>query len=97
MDAELYYTAPSDEIFEEVKREALKIWEEYEDPYKSDKIGRIKDIKNVSDNLMFIIAMFDWVNQHKLARRLSREAKDAIFDRLATSGSSVMELEKWRE
>ena len=94
--SELYYTAPSDDIFEEVKKEAMKIWAEYEDPYKSEKINTIKDLKNVSDNVMYIIAMFDWVNQHKLARRLSPETKEAIFDRLATGGASIMELEKWR-
>ncbi len=94
--SELYYTAPSDEIFEEVKKEAIAIWSTYEDPYKSDKIGRIKDIKNVSDNLMYMVAMFDWVNQHKLATRLSEEAREAIHDRLATGGASTMELQKWQ-
>ena len=52
MEAELYYTAPKDEYFEEVKREAMKLWKEVDSDndkfgYATGKINRIKDIKNI--------------------------------------------------
>lgn len=87
MDENYYYTAPSDEIFGEVKHEALKIWSSYEDPYKSDKISRIENLQNVSDNLMYIVAMFDLTNQTKLAAHLSEEARTAIRERLTAGGA----------
>lgn len=87
MDENYYYTAPSDEIFGEVKHEALKIWSSYEDPYKSEKISRVKNLQNVSDNLMYIVAMFDLTNQTKLADRLSEAARTAIRDRLKAGGA----------
>jgi hypothetical protein len=82
-----YYTAPSDEIFGEVKHEALKIWSTYEDPYKSEKISRIEDLQNVSDNVMYIVAMFDLTNQTKLAAHLSEKARTAIRERLVAGGA----------
>jgi len=68
MSVELYYTAPSDEIFEDIKRAAIEIWGGYDDTYgyASGKIGQIKDITNVKDNYMFMVSMFDQDNQTKL-------------------------------
>lgn len=83
-DLELYYTAPSVEIFEEVKREAIKIWKTYDNEfgYVDEKVGRIQDMQNIRDNMMFIVAMFDIYNQVKLMENLSAEARQAIEDRL---------------
>jgi hypothetical protein len=84
---EYYYTAPSSKIFGEVKEQALLIWSSYEDPYKSDKISRVENLQNVSDNLMYIVAMFDITNQTKLAAHLSEEARTAIRERLVAGGA----------
>ena len=67
----LYYTAPSDEIFEEVKQKAIEVWSGYDNQYGyvDEKVGQIKDIKNIQDNVMFIVAMFDSNNQKKLAEK----------------------------
>lgn len=83
-DLELYYQVPSDEIFEEVKRESIKIWETYDNEYGyvDKKVDRIRDMENVSDNMMFIVGMFDIYNQVKLMENLSAEARQAIEDRL---------------
>jgi hypothetical protein len=83
-----YYTAPSNEVFEEVKKEAIKIWATYEDPYKSEKISRIEDLQNVSDNVMYMVAMFDLPNQMKLSAHLSEEARTAIRERLVAGGGA---------
>lgn len=80
---ELYYTAPSDKIFGEVKQCAIDIWNTYDDTYwyASEKIDRIREISNIRDNMMLIVAMFDRGNQHKLLASLSDEARKAIDDR----------------
>ena len=85
----LYYTAPSDEIFEEVKQKAIEIWSEYDNTYgyASEKTDRIKDIKNIQDNVMFIVAMFDSNNQKKLAEKLSEEARKALRERMIDGGN----------
>jgi len=85
----LYYQAPADELFHEVKKEAIKIWESYDNThgYSDDKVGRIKDIENVSDNFMYMVAMFDMPNQGKLASNLSEEARSAIRERMIAGGS----------
>ena len=69
--SQLYYTKPSDECFEEVKQAAIDVWNTYDNEYgyATEKINGIKDIKNVSDNLMYIVAMFDQNNQSKLAEK----------------------------
>jgi signal recognition particle receptor subunit beta len=88
MSTKIYYIAPSDKIFEEVKAKAIEIWQGYDNEfgYADEKVGRIKDIGNISDNLMFIVAMFDFPNQQKLARKLSVEARDAIRERMFDGG-----------
>ena len=85
----LYYQAPADELFHEVKKEAIKIWESYDNThgYSDDKVGRIKDIENVLDNFMYMVAMFDMPNQGKLASNLSEEARSAIRERMIAGGS----------
>lgn len=88
LEAKLYYTAPSDSVFEEVKEKAMEIWGTYDDPYKTDKQNRIKDIGNVKDNVMYIVAMFDHINQRKLAQELSVEARLAIRERMIDGGAS---------
>lgn len=79
-----YYEPPTQEIFEEIKREAIKIWETYDntDGYVDEKVGRIKDLPNVSDNAMYIVAMFDWINRDKLLTALSEPAKEFIISRI---------------
>jgi len=80
----LYYTSPTNEIFNEVKQAAIEVWQTYDDTYgyASGKIGRITEIDNIKDNLMYIVAMFDDQNQMKLALKLSNEARKAVRERM---------------
>lgn len=57
----LYYMPPTDEVFNEVKNSAIEIWREYDDTYgyASEKISQIKNISNVRDNFMFMVARSD--------------------------------------
>lgn len=82
MSTELYYIAPSDEIFNDIKTNAIKIWSGYDDEfgYASEKIDRIKDIENVDDNYMYMVAMFDDNNQAKLYALLKPESLDRVLE-----------------
>ncbi len=90
--SKLYYTAPSDSIFDEVKEKCIELWKEVDTDndefgYASEKIGRIKNINNVSDNLMYMVAMFDNYNHEKLATKLSPNARKEIRDRMIDGGN----------
>lgn len=75
-----YYTAPSDEVFNEIKERAIEIWQTYDDTYgyATEKIDQVKAITNVRDNWGFIIGMFDSQNQQKLLAKLSPGARDKV-------------------
>jgi hypothetical protein len=93
MTTKLYYTAPSDEIFNELKTAAMELWKEVDTDndkygYATEKINRIKDVANVSDNFMFMVAMFDVGNQALLASKLSSEARNEVRIRMVDGGSS---------
>ena len=85
----LYYMPPKDELFNELKEKAIEVWEEYDNEfgYVDDKVSQIKDIKNIGDNFMYMVAMFDIQNQSKLANKLGGEAKKAVRSRMLDGGS----------
>jgi len=90
-EAKLYYTPPRQELFEAVKSRAMKLWKEVDTDndkygYATEKINQIKNIENIGDNFMHIIAMFDPNNQKILAARLADETKKEIHDRINDSG-----------
>lgn len=92
MSGNLYYEAPTDEVFAEVKAEAIKIWKTYDNTYGyvDEKVDKIKDLQNIRDNFMYMVAMFDMPNQIKLAMALSDEAKDAVSDRMEAGGQPAI-------
>jgi len=86
----LYYQPPTDKQFKEVKSCAIAIWQSYYDNkfgYVDEKVGQIKHLKNVGDNFMFIVAMFDEFNQRTLANMLSPRTRKAVADRIKAGGS----------
>lgn len=87
--SELYYTPPSDEQFNELKEKAIQIWQDYDNThgYVDEKVKRIKDIQNIQDNFMYVVAMFDTINQHKLANKLSQETRKSVKDRMIAGGN----------
>lgn len=88
---EIYYTAPSDEVFEEVKAKAIEVWETYDNThgYVDEKVNKIKDAGNIKDNVMFIVAMFDINNQAKLAVLLSSKTRQAVRERMVDGGQPL--------
>jgi len=86
----LYYTPPADKEFNELKEKAIEIWNTYSNEfgYVDEKVGRIKDIKNIKDNFMYMVAMFDMNNQLKLAEKLSEETRKEVRERMIDGGNS---------
>ena len=82
MNQKEYYTAPPKEVFDEIKKASMEIWQTYDDSfgYATEKMSRIKDIENVSDNAWYMVAMFDTVNQAKLLGRVSGSTGAMILD-----------------
>lgn len=70
----------SDQLFNELRSEAIKIWQTYDDThgYASEKIDYLKSFDNVKDNYGTIIGMFDDHNQRKLFNAVGDDAKDLI-------------------
>jgi len=70
----------TDQVFDELKREAVKIWNTYDDEfgYASEKIDYLNSFGNVKDNYGTIIGMFDIHNQRKLYYAVGPEAREAI-------------------
>lgn len=83
----LYYVAPSDEVFEDMKAAATVIWNRYDNPYRTEKLDRIKDIGNIKDNFMYIFAMFDTSNQRACASLLKKETLNELRSRLRDGGN----------
>lgn len=87
----LYYTPPTDEIFSEVKEKAIQIWLSYEiigDGIR-EKVVNLKKLENITDNFMYIVALFDSNNQARLAAKLSDEARFAVRQRLIAGGAET--------
>lgn len=87
-----YYSAPSDKIFDEIKDKAIELWtNKYpadKHPYYTEKkVASIKNLTNLGDNFMYIVAMFDMNNQTELGTMISDEAKKEIRDRLIDGGT----------
>ena len=77
MDSKEYYIAPSNEIFNEIKRASIELWNTYDNEfgYVDEKVDRIEHIKNIADNTCYMVAMFDSMNQHKLLKLTKEPAK----------------------
>lgn len=86
--SKLYYTPPSNELFDELKESAIKVWSTYDDTYgyATEKINNIKNIGNVSDNFMYMVSMFDSENQIRLSTLLSEECSKEVRIRMVDGG-----------
>ena len=90
MTTEEYYTAPKQEVFEEIKSKAIEIWETYDNQfgYVDEKVNQIKDIKNIRDNTAYMVAMFDLDNQIKLLSKVNAETRDWLIRLLDTKNEN---------
>lgn len=67
---------PSNEIFEEMQRASINIWNTYDDTYgyATEKIDYVKNLENIQDNAMVFYRMFDYINQNKMMQLLSSDS-----------------------
>jgi hypothetical protein len=84
MSIELYYTPPSDDIFDDLKSKAIALLQTYDDSYDyaNEKISKIENLENVSDNFMYILGMFDHKTQYRLIMEINKSTYEAITKRL---------------
>lgn len=84
MSQELYYVAPPQAVFDEMKEACIALWNTYDDTYgyATDKVNRIKDIENVSDNFMYMMAMFDEDNRTRVLVTVSPDTAAAFWARM---------------
>lgn len=81
----LYYIAPSDEAFNNLKEKAIEIWGRY--PHPSKKVDNVKRIENIRDNFMYLVAMFDIHNQKELSALLDKNTRRQVRKRLEAGGA----------
>lgn len=84
MSKELYYTAPNDEMFEDIRQAAVQIWETYDNThgYVTEKLKIVYALTNTGDNYMAMFSMFDPDNQRKLLALVKPETSDRIIKAL---------------
>lgn len=85
----LYYKAPPQEAFEDMRRECVFQWGTHDNTYGyvDEKLSRIQDILNVGDNFMYMFAMFDMNGQRDVVSRLDEETKKEVRERLRAGGN----------
>jgi hypothetical protein len=83
MSEQLFYIAPSDTIFNQMKELALNIWSTYDDThgYATEKKEIVNSLENVGSNFMTIYQMFDFINQSRIMDKASDDLKKAINER----------------
>ena len=85
-----YNKAPTQKVFDDIKSAALAIWRTYDDTYgyQSEKVNRIKDLKNISDNYGYIVGMFDSSNQNKLFQSVKLPKTKELLKQLICADES---------
>lgn len=73
---------PTDKIFEDLKQNAIKVWQTYDDTYgyATEKIDRVNSIKNYADNWYTFLGMMDSRNQAKMMIDLQDETVAFLLD-----------------
>ena len=79
-----YYEAPSQQVFDEIKKKAIELWRTYDNTYGyvDEKLDRIIHIENFKDNAWYIVGMFDSDNQKKLVDMLEEPAQSKVKEML---------------
>jgi soluble P-type ATPase len=77
MAKDLYHTAPSDEMFEEIQTVAIRMLKKHD---TSKQIKKIKALKNINHNYMKIIETFDGENQIILLTKIRRGTAQRVME-----------------
>lgn len=91
-----YYVPPAHSIFGEIKAKSIEVWEtcDNEYGYVDEKVDRIKPLRNIRDNALTIVAMFDNHNKLLLFQKLSPHARMWLYPYLkeyAQEGQKIVD------
>lgn len=88
--AGIYYEAPGQEEFDDMKSAATEVWNGMDNTYGyvDEKLARIEGVQNVGDNFMYLFAMFDMDNQRKVVDLLAQKTQDELRLRMVDGGNS---------
>lgn len=77
---------PSDEIFEDIKQAAIKVWKRYDNTYGyvDEKLDRIEPIKNYADNWWTFLGMMDSSNQLRCFSFLEKQVTVDFIEQVET-------------
>lgn len=83
-----FYTAPDQDVFDEIKAKSIEIWQTYDNTYGyvDEKVNRIKEITNIEDNAWYIVAMFDFDNQMILLNSVNKKTQKVLLEVLKFGG-----------
>ena len=85
----IYDTAPPDDVFAEVHNKAVEYWRNNfsdEHGYVTGKVERINGIANHDDNYLFILNMFDTINEGKCLATMSKKTRTYIYESKIAKG-----------
>ena len=81
-----YYIPPSDEIFNKLVKAVKKVWKKYEKDSPEYYKGKMEIVdylnKNIADNFMMLVSMFDNANMFELTSYIDDDVSNAIAERL---------------
>jgi hypothetical protein len=81
--SKLWYKAPSDVIFNEMKTAFLQVWSKYAIEWlKNDTVETAKNLTNIRDNYTWFFTKCDWINQNEFIWLLKKEARKYILKRI---------------
>lgn len=73
-----YDEAPPEDVFNEIKEKCIEYWKENfndENGYVTAKINRINKIKNVDNDFLFMVNMFDTQNEKFCIQGMNPKAR----------------------
>jgi hypothetical protein len=78
------HETPSEEIFNEIKQAAIKVWKTKDNTggYVTEKIAYLNSFSNYADNAMTFYRLFDSTNRMIMLKLLSGEALEYISKNL---------------
>lgn len=80
---ELFYIAPSDEIFEDARQAYIQIRKEISPEFYHEKVEEAQRLQNVGSNFMWFYQRLDWINQFRFLQKIKDETHAEINDRLS--------------
>ena len=85
---EEFYSNPSQEIFDDIKQGAIKVWSTYSESspdYAQEKLSRVERLSNANGDWVVLVQMFDPHNQIRLYNLLERADSRVLVQKMFES------------